>query len=227
MTCWQIKAWGDSLLSGVNTLSYARIIMLVFGLLLLPHLIVGCAAKSEDPIIAIAPGDYARAFTTTRDVLREARYEITRVDAGAGLIETAPRQSPGLFRPWDADQTTLNQEFLDTINTQSRRVRVLFERAEPEQEPRAARVEVFVLREHRPGWQIETESIRTSRFSRDPALAARGMTPSYQTTLARDDLFAARLAQRIRKRLADDSSGDQNPSKNRSDIHAGSVKMMP
>ena len=64
-----------------------------------------------------------------------------------------------------------------------------------------ARVEVYVDRVRRPGLRLETESIRTSRVSLDPSLSARMMNPEYVTSVDRDDLLAARLAERMRRRM--------------------------
>jgi hypothetical protein len=199
--------------------------------LALVALLPACASRQGGPVeVAVQAAEYERAVNIARDTLLEARFEIDRVDAAAGVITAHPRGTGGLLTPWDNQQTTLGQEVHDAANTHLRRVRITFEPAAIDRRdpgagqaaadspggpspawidlrtaglPITARVEVFIDRVRRPGVRLETESIRTSTLTLDPQLASRRMTPEYRTTVGRDELLAARLADRIRERLSE------------------------
>lgn len=176
---------------------------------LLLALLTGCAS-SGNPSLSLAPAQYPAAFEAAKDVLAAYRFDLDRVDAGEGVITTKPKATAGLVTPWDTEQSTLDDEVDDLFNQQQRRVRITFE---PAQEgpaapdlrtyvgPVAARVEVVVERTRRPGWRLETTSIRYSTFTQDPALVDRGMWPQYTVPIAQDPELAARLADGIRNRL--------------------------
>ena len=182
----------------------------------------GCApSRALPPTLSVGPGRYAEAFDAAREVLRAARFEIDRVDAAAGAISTEPKRSSGLAMPWDRDQSSFGQEIEDLVNHQQRVVRVTFE---PEgsgapggggqvgegpaaadlrghEGPMVARVHVVIERERRPGWRVESVSIGSSSFTRDPALGPRGMLGSYWVPVARDPGLEGRIAARIAERL--------------------------
>jgi len=179
----------------------------------------GCAADGPGEF-AVPPERYAAAINATRDVLREYRFEIDRVDASMGVVTTRPKSTDGLFTPWDTEQSTFSQEWEDTLNDQRRRVEVRFSREGDAQvladrkrgdplpaslldEPGAttARVTVIVERLQRPGWRPATESVRLSTYTSDPALAEEGLEPVYAIRLSDDPPLAARLAREIQKRM--------------------------
>lgn len=77
----------------------------------------------------VAPGQYAHVFDEMRDTLRDYGFLLERVDAYAGIITTQPKPTAGLARPWDQEQQTLRDEFIDLFHSQERVVRVSFEPA--------------------------------------------------------------------------------------------------
>jgi hypothetical protein len=192
----------------------------------------GCATpKPLPPTFTVEAGGYDAAFDAVRATLRASRFEIERVDAGAGVISTSPKQSAGLATPWDGEQSTMHDEFEDLGNHQQRTVRVTFEPAgtvtppapgspgpsAPESPlgettglvdlrtypgPLVGRVLVVIEREHRPGRRVSSVAIASSTFTQDPALGPRGMAGAYWTPVAQDPLLAGRLAAKIRKSLA-------------------------
>lgn len=87
---------------------------------------VGCASPRIEPVVDVPAGRYEEAFQSAREVLRERRFSIDRVDARAGVITTRARSSAGLVTPWDGDQSTIEQEIDDAANWQQRRVRIEF-----------------------------------------------------------------------------------------------------
>ncbi len=185
-----------------------RVCPVLFVLLVL----AGCGTppKSKGGF-AVAPGRYDAAFDAARETLIERRFELERVDARAGVITTRPKPSSGLATPWDSEQTTLDQEVEDLFNRQQRLVRITFEPVAPGGIPpddlRAvpgeltARVDVVVERLHRPGWQVEPGAVRFSTYAQDPALAERGMWPTYAVPFSQDPDLAGRLAAEIERRL--------------------------
>lgn len=166
----------------------------------------GCAgggARSTE--FEVPPGRYEAAFDSVRDVLAGYRFELARVDAAAGVIATTPKTTAGLATPWDADQTTLEQDLDDLVNKQQRVARVTFEAPGPDIRtatgPVRGRVEVVIERVRRPGWRLDTTSLRLSSFTEDPALRERGLWPRYTVATEQDPLLAGRLAADIRRKL--------------------------
>jgi hypothetical protein len=166
----------------------------------------GCAGGgAKSPEFEVPAGQYARAFDEARDVLASYRFELERVDAADGVIATVPKTTAGLATPWDQEQTTFEQGLGDLVNRQQRTARITFETQGAD--PRAAtgpvhgRVEVVIERTRRPGWRLDTTSLRYGSFTRDPALEERGMWPKFTVAVAQDPLLAGRLAADIRKRL--------------------------
>lgn len=185
-------------------------------LLLLTFLLAGCAsARPEEAVFTIPAGQFQATFAAAKDVLVAYRFDLDRVDARTGVLTTQAKPSSGLATPWDAEQSTLLQEWEDLLNRQLRRVRVTFEPAEAVEPappdlrlfegPLVARVEVVIYRRQRPGWRVETTSIRMSSFTRDPSLRTRRMAPSYDVPHTRDELLAARLGREIARRAAPDA----------------------
>lgn len=168
----------------------------------------GCSAPATSPGLTVPEGRYADAFDAARDVLRDQRFELDRVDARLGVLTTRVKPTDGLASPWDTEQTTLRQEWEDFANQQGRRVRVAFtpSGAQPADllsyaGPVDVKVSVAMVRTERPGWRPSTSSVRSSSFAIDPEIEAQGRTPSYEVVAGDDDAFARRLAAKIRERL--------------------------
>lgn len=186
------------------------------GMLLMAALLCGGCA-SQGPVEArLEPKDYLPAFETARKVLRDADFQLDRVDAYSGVITTLPKGTGGLGTPWDREQSTPGQEVEDLLNRQSRVVRVTFEPQDAGartgvadgtrdlrevEAPVVMRVEVTLFRRQRPGWRLETSAIRSSTHSRDPDLAAREMEPTYSSAFDEDRLFAGRVVESVMNRL--------------------------
>ncbi|MEZ6243960.1 MAG: hypothetical protein R3B57_13065 [Phycisphaerales bacterium] len=184
--------------------------------LVVAALLGGCRAPGDQVSVGVAPGDYARAFDQTRDVLAEYRFTLERVDARAGVITTQPKATTGLATPWDRDQSSLRDEWADLVNEHERQVRVTFvptgtgeEPADRSPEvdlreldaPLEARFEVTVLQVSVPGRRIEPSAIGLSSRWTDPQMARRGVGPADRVPLRADDELAARLADALRRRL--------------------------
>lgn len=184
-----------------------------------PTLLVGaCASPSGPPEVDVPRGEYSRAFAAAREIIREHRFHVDRVDAESGVITSGPKESSGLFTPWDTEQSSLAQEFDDTLNYQDRRVRVAFEARDPAAPtggghappadlrradvPLVCRFEVTVERSERPGHRVPTRAVRQGSQTLDPEVQARGMWPTYVVSVRQDEEFAARLAGELRGVLA-------------------------
>jgi len=89
----------------------------------------GCATQSPD--ISIPAAEYSDSFTAARDVLHSYRFTLDRIDARAGVLTTRPSASAGFFTPWSQQESTLSQEWEDTIHNQQRRVEIVFSPALP------------------------------------------------------------------------------------------------
>ncbi len=182
-------------------------------LIVMGCLLAGCAGPGSGSRTFTVPASrYAEAFDAARDELRRAGYTLERIDAAGGEILTAPKTFAGLTSPLGIESRSIGQMVGDTINTQPRTVRVSFRDAGTGATPADAtgsddageiRAEVLAVewRLRRPGWRLETETMRGSRTWRDPALAERGIRSGMLTPLGRDDVLAARIAARIQRKL--------------------------
>lgn len=152
---------------------------------------------------------YPKAFDATRDLLREYRFTLERVDAAAGVITTAHKTSGGLATLWDREQTTLSDEFEDLLNQQSRVVRITFrprtpgdpeasegEAIDPSQEL-VGRVEVIVYRIQTPGLRPPSKAISLTSLSSDP----QAVSWAYEVPVSQDSRFAARVAAQLIERI--------------------------
>jgi len=181
-----------------------RVLKLV-SIALLGIFMQGCATPEGSVGFEVAADRYEETLDVVRGTLRDARFQVDRVDAGAGMVSTYPKATAGLATPWDGEQMTLGEEVSDLVNQQERVVRVSFGSDDGDlrsgEGTLRARVEVIVYRVRRGGWRVETESISRSTHARDPLAATRGHPWRFSQAIRRDDAFAAVLADRMRERL--------------------------
>jgi hypothetical protein len=164
-------------------------------------LLAGCSTRTDGPReFTLAPGQYPAAFDATRELLREMRFDLDRIDAAAGVISTTPHFSRGVFEPWDSTQSSTTDEWEDAVNMQARAVRVSFtqdgaEPADPDAQTTAG-VWVTVYRLNRSGRRLDSEWVGGSTFSLDPIQQQRHGT-SYLVPIRRDEDLEARLADEL------------------------------
>ena len=139
--------------------------------------------------------DRERVIGVVREVLSDHRFAIDRVDAARGVVTTSYKRTHGLATPWDGEQSSLSAEAADFANQHERRVRVEFG------EDGGIRVSVFVRRIGRPGWRVETESIRYSSQSVVVVDEGRSLSRRETEQVGQDGAFAARIASEIEGRL--------------------------
>ena len=185
---------------------------------------LGCAGgcASDGPSTFDVPeGAYSVAFDGAKDMLREMRFELDRVDARAGVITTHPKASAGFATPWDVEQSTLRQEWSDLLNRHFRIVRIEFtpalgaqraelgsptapQGADPDLRehsgPMRATVRVSLERLSRPGWRPSTASIGLSSFAVDTVNGSA----SFTTPVTRDTRLESRLSAAARERIGVD-----------------------
>jgi len=182
----------------------------------------GCSSSSKPADIAIAPDQYPAAFDAVKRVLRDANFDLERVDARAGVITTASKATAGLATPWDGEQQSMEAEFEDLLQHQKRAVRITFEpgatspdASSPpvipgegtydlleESQPTTMRIRVLIERVNRPNWRVDSTSIRLYTYAVDPELVRGDMAPRYNVVIANDPDFEAELTRRIQTRLA-------------------------
>jgi len=200
-----------------------RLLILLSPAVLGLALLGGCAGSSGNTELTLTSAQYTDAFQAAKDALAEYRFELDRVDAGAGVITSMPKASQGIATPWDFEQSSFEQELEDLANRHLRRVRITFEPVSPAEDPQqdlrtatgpiVGRVEVIVDRVRRAGWRLEPTSVRLSTFTRDPDLVARGMWPQYTVPISQDPEFAARLADGIRRRMGSKPAASADAAK--------------
>ncbi|MDQ7014718.1 MAG: hypothetical protein Q9O74_12635 [Planctomycetota bacterium] len=163
----------------------------------------GCASAVEGTgDFTFSSRDYPAAFDATRDVLRDYRFTLERIDAEAGVISTTKELSPGLLEPWSPLQTGFGDEWEDTLNRQARQVRVTFAPEGEDGQTMRASVWVTLLRQHRAGRRLDSEWVGASTFAFDPQLKERH-TATYFVPSRRDGALEARLARRIEAEMRD------------------------
>lgn len=172
--------------------------------------------------------EYAKGFEVVKNVLRDYRFELDRIDARHGVITTRAKPTAGVVTLWDKEQSTAGQEAEELINQELRAVRVEFVPAGADSHQRSTltptdiadadlkdlrneqqslRIVVTVnqLRVHRPGRQPSTKSIRSSTMYADPELSRRGVAPMAIEELGRDEKLESRLLAAIEKQLVQES----------------------
>lgn len=172
-------------------------------------LLLGACASPRGSVSFTIPAErYDETISAARETFLDARFELDRVDARAGVIETQPKHSAGLGTPWDTEQTTLEQEWSDLLNQHERVARMTVEPVTGHADNLTtatgelkATLEVIVYRVRRSGWRVDTESISRSSHSRDLIGPTRGQPNRFAQAIGRDDKLAEALAQRIRDRL--------------------------
>lgn len=192
--------------------------------------LTGCSSAHHDTIVPVSSGGYSASFEHAKQVLRDANFDLDRVDARSGVVTTKPKHSAGLATPWDLEQSTLADETNDLLSDRSRQVRIWFEPASsmgsrPSDAPLApafatipvepgapgapgtmpmdlrtydgairARIDVVVLSTQRPSTRLDSTTIRLRSFSWDPAMARRGLYPTYEVPVGRDERLEHRIA---------------------------------
>lgn len=168
-------------------------------------LLGGCAARDRSIVGDTA---YARSFEAAKVVLREASFDLERVDARAGIITTRPRASSGLATPWIDHTETLGDATRDLFNADQRIVVVRFRADGAPDGPKEGDLrryegplvgEITVERErlYRPNRRTDPTSIRFRSTTIDPDHLDRGMLPVFAADLAPDQRLAQRLADRL------------------------------
>jgi len=158
-------------------------------------------AREHSATIGLAPGEMDRAFEAARAVLLENRFTIDRVDARRGILTTLPKQTAGLASPWDAEQSSFDQEVADLVHHHERVVRVSFEQPSAGA-PIEARVHASIVRVRRPGWRLETESVRRSTHTNAISINNTRLPPTQREQIGEDQALSDRIAGQIRDRLA-------------------------
>ncbi len=180
--------------------------------------LVGVASCTSSPAVTelrVTADEYPRAFQAAKDVLRNASFELDRVDASAGIITTVPRPWAGFMTPW-VPHATGGRSALEGFAQNERRVaRVRFEpsdQANAESSDRIARVEVDVEHVERPGRRVSVASARLTSQWTDPRLLNQGLQPSYAYSSAADPDLAARLLREVTDRMsANDETAPPTP----------------
>lgn len=192
-------------LRGVYIGCMSRLIFIVACAVWCGWLMAGCAAPKGTVSFVISADQYEKAIEAARATLRDARLTVDRVDAQAGVVSTFAKPSAGLGTPWDREQATLGDEMSDYVNQHERVASVLFEGDTDDLRQATGTikvtVDVVVYRVRRSGWRVETESISRSRHAVDPLAISRGQPRTFRQAIRRDDVFAAVLADGLRKRL--------------------------
>jgi hypothetical protein len=186
------------------------------GLITCVIILGGCAGQSERrdnamgrAVVAtpIADAHADQVFDAARETLMGFRFALDRVDARRGVITTHPKRTAGIATPWDKEQSGIDQEWEDLLNEQRRVVRIEFDPAgeQAADQERTMRIQVEVVRTHRPNWRIETESVRLSNHAQSRDADGVLEPGSFTEVVGLDERFAQRIADAIETRLSSEA----------------------
>lgn len=167
----------------------------------------GCAGtadaqpRSVASVGSVESDRYSTAFDAARDVLRENRFQLDRVDAAAGVITT--------------QRSTSARDAVDVLQRRQRYAIVSFAPAASRSTASAPteadlrdtsgpldfNVKVVIERIEVPGWRLPGSSIRLSTHSTDPDKVKAELEPLYAVAVGEDADLAAELAGQIRAKL--------------------------
>ncbi len=186
--------------------------------------LVGCSGAAPGRAVReLQPGSYAHAFDAARDVLRDRGFDLARVDARAGVIETAPRGASGAATPWVRQSVNAEMGLRGLLQFERRVGRVSFRRA-PEgadrrdapppdwrgdlrtwDGPIAMQVEVELERLHRSGRRVDPTSVRLTSTTLGRTVRGEELSGDVQIEQVGYDVeFSRVLADEIAKRVRRD-----------------------
>jgi hypothetical protein len=171
--------------------------------------------STEPARISFDSSAYQDVFSASREILREFRFAINRVDAARGVITTHPKRTVGFVSFWDQEQSSVSQEFEDFANQQERSVRVRFRQAEDSDSSALTTqselsVVVLLYRVHRPHWRVESETLRLSSHASSRDAQGRREAREFREPIGQDRALAERIAQRIAEQFSQDQSGESS-----------------
>jgi hypothetical protein len=173
--------------------------------------LAGCASGSRrgaeeqaDPGAFVVP-DGSAAFDAAREVLREMRFELERVDFERGVITTRPKSSAGSLTFWDHRPAGLEEELSDAMHRQERRVRVELPAGGA---AGTGRVTVWIDRGVTPGARVSPRVPARLTYARDATAELRGVSGRYATVLTEDAATGRRIARAIASRVSLQAAGE-------------------
>jgi hypothetical protein len=163
----------------------------------------GAAPEADAGVFAVAEGP--AAFDAARDVLREMRYELERVDFARGVVTTRPKSSAGSLTFWDHRPAGLEEELSDAMHRQERRVRVELPAGGA---AGTGRVTVWIDRGVTPGARVSPRVPARLTYARDTTAELRGVSGRYATVLTEDAATGRRIADAIASRASAQAAGE-------------------
>lgn len=88
--------------------------------------LVGCRGARGPELVTIQSTQYAEAFSTAVELVRDRGWEPEFMDRRSGLIETGPVQAGSLIEPWYLNTGSAASMVENTFNNTRTRVRIEF-----------------------------------------------------------------------------------------------------
>ncbi len=173
---------------------------------------LGCTSAPDrspagSPTLTIQAADYSLALDAAKQVLIDHRFVIDRVDARRGLITTLPKQTAGLATPWDAEQSSTQQELSDLVNQQDRVIRITLTKPAASKTNQSAdaettiHVQASIIRTRRPGWRLESESVRLSTHAATLDTNGQRAPAVLREPISEDTQLSSKIADAIQAKL--------------------------
>ena len=154
--------------------------------------------------VMVRVGDFAETFQAAKDVLREYRFELDRVDAREGVITTRAMSASGWATPWVDHASDWDGAWRDTLQDEARKVRVVFGSDVEGGDRNGVGVVVERIRVTRFGRRVDpTSPRRIKRMTRDPMRAGVDVE-----TVGRDSALEARILGDILDRVGGTADAD-------------------
>lgn len=158
---------------------------------------------SQDNPVRVPAPDFDRAIDACQHAARERFFEIDRVDAREGLVQTKPSTSAQWFEPWRRDNTTAGDVARSSLDTYRRVVRFHIQRADTKNPAAGYTIvpQVLVERESLIGRRLTTVTgFRLFTATDQTTLSEvrdEGVAPNYWYSVGRDHPLEYQLAKAV------------------------------
>ena len=108
------------------TINHHNTFITTLFLILITTTQLGCASKNQIADLTLNSNNYNQTFDSTKNTLRNAGYQLDRVDRRFGIITSQPVVAGSILEPWRDITATPEQALDSTLNFEHRIIRIAF-----------------------------------------------------------------------------------------------------